>query len=396
MPQAKLNRSALPATNRPPAQRGGRMWALPLGAAGLIAVVAAASLTGPGGAGIAAAHRFLEFYSGVFSLVALSITVLIGLAATDRVVLMIRHRVLLQAAHRSFAITAMVFLAVHVATKVMEGHAHTLDVVVPFLASHRAVYVGLGTVASYLMILATWTGMARGRFAGSAHPGLWRTLHATAYASWVVALAHGLESGRSAKTWVWVSYTGCLILAGIALLVRLNMTWSRRLHVARAQTLSATRPVGGTPPAAPAMATDVALFAMDAADPPPEPAPIREYGPARPAIARVPATEVVHVAAAEAHRGQAPSGVPPCRPIESRPIESRPSASLPNVSGPIAPRRWPHGRTAPAQDRHPVSGHAARSSPGPAIPDLPAGPTRPVALESDDDFIAFLRGEEQW
>jgi hypothetical protein len=402
MPQAKLNRPALPPTHRSPGRPGTGRWALPLGAGALTAAVAAASLTAPGGSAIAAAHRFLEFYSGVFSLVALSTTVLIGLAATDRVILMIRHRVLLQAVHRSMATTAMIFLAVHVAMKVMEGHARGLDVVVPFMASHRVVYVGLGTLASYLMILATWTGLARGRFAGGAHPGLWRALHGTAYASWVCALAHGLESGRSAKTWVVVSYAGCLIMAGLALLVRLHMTWNRRLRVARAQTLNTIKAAGAAPPAAPAMATEIPVSTVDAIQSPSSPVPARQYLPDRPAIARVPA--------AEAARWRASADLPPLRTIESRP-----STWLPGESGPVEPKRWPRGRAASPRNeltavrrvvptsppgppvepakRLPVSGHAARSSPGPAIPELPAGPPAAVEVDSDDDFIAFLRGE---
>jgi hypothetical protein len=216
-----------------------------LGAAIAIAVVGGVlTFTGPGMAVISAVYGFLEFYSGVFSLVSLSIAVMVGLAATDRIVLMVRHRVLLQAVHRATASTAMVFLAVHVFTKIVEGHASVVDVAVPFLASHRVVYVGLGTIASYLMILVTWTGVIRGRFAGSAHPGLWRALHASAYLSWVFALFHGLEAGRHAKTWVTVSYVVCVLLVVLALLVRVSVTWGRRMRSPKAQTTGTIKAVG--------------------------------------------------------------------------------------------------------------------------------------------------------
>jgi hypothetical protein len=216
-----------------------------LGAAVTAALVGAIlTFTGPGMAIIRAVYGFLEFYSGVFSLVALSISVMVGLVATDRIVLLVRHRVLLQAVHRAMATTAMVFLGVHIFTKIVEGHASVIDVVVPFLASHRVVYVGLGTIASYLMILVTWTGIIRGRFAGSAHPGLWRALHASAYFSWVFALFHGLESGRHAKTWVTVSYVVCVIAVGLALLVRLSVSWGRRMRSPKAQTTGTIKAIG--------------------------------------------------------------------------------------------------------------------------------------------------------
>jgi|GEM_PF-3086999 len=227
------------ATFRP----GNRYRSLLLVLGVLAVIVGIASFTGPGDAAIAAAHRFLEFFSGVFSLVALSICVMIGLASTDRVILMIHHRVLMQNVHRAFAMTAMLFLAVHIATKEMESHARLLDIVVPFMAHHRPMYVGFGTIASYLMILATWTGIARGRFAGNA-PGLWRALHATAYVCWLFALGHGLLAGRSAKTWVLVSYGACLVGVGLALMVRLAVRLGRRTRILKAQTTGTIRPVG--------------------------------------------------------------------------------------------------------------------------------------------------------
>ena len=63
---------------------------------------------------ISGARGFLEYYAGVFTLVSLSITVMVGLIATDRMVLSIPHRILLQAAHRGTALTSMAFLGVHI------------------------------------------------------------------------------------------------------------------------------------------------------------------------------------------------------------------------------------------------------------------------------------------
>ncbi|HEY2668855.1 MAG TPA: ferric reductase-like transmembrane domain-containing protein [Rugosimonospora sp.] len=214
-------------------------------AAVVVAIVGAGlTFTGGGKAVISSVYHFLEFYSGVFSLVSLSIAVMVGLAATDRIVLLVRHRVLLQAVHRATASTAMIFLCVHVFTKIVEGHASVVDVVVPFVASHKVVYIGLGTIASYLMFLVTWTGIIRGRFAGSAHPGLWRAVHASAYLSWIFALFHGLESGRQAKTWVTVSYVVCVILVSLALLVRLSVSWGRRMRSPKASTTGTIKAIG--------------------------------------------------------------------------------------------------------------------------------------------------------
>ena len=205
-------------------------------------------VSGPGVSLLSTIFRFLAFYSGVFSLVALSLTVMGGLAATDRIILMVRHRVLAQAVHRAMATAAMVFLAIHILTKIAQGHVTVADVIVPFLADHRAVYIGLGTIASYLMIGLTMTGIMRGRFAGTSRPWVWRALHSVAYLCWPIALLHGLDAGRVAKSWVTVSYALCMVLVGVALIVRMWVIWGRHLRSPHTHTTATMRPVGKMPP----------------------------------------------------------------------------------------------------------------------------------------------------
>ena len=53
---------------------------------------------------------YSEYYMGVICLVSLSITIMIGLVATDRLVLSIRQRVLLQSAHRTTGVIAVAAL----------------------------------------------------------------------------------------------------------------------------------------------------------------------------------------------------------------------------------------------------------------------------------------------
>jgi hypothetical protein len=233
---------------RPKPSTNGRSAAVRLATIGVAGgALAGFAASGPGAAVFGGVYRFLAFYAGVFSLVALSLTVMCGLAATDRLVLMVRHRVVMQAIHRSMATAAMVFLAIHILIKVGQRHASLLDVFVPFLSHHRPVYVGLGTIASYLMAVATGTGVARARFAGISHPWIWRALHASAYACWPIALLHGLNAGRSAKGWVSLSYALCLIIVGLALIARLWVTWGRHLRTPRTRTTAILRPVASHP-----------------------------------------------------------------------------------------------------------------------------------------------------
>ncbi|WP_238425256.1 CPBP family intramembrane glutamic endopeptidase [Micromonospora parastrephiae] len=193
----------------------------------LAALWAATMLTGAGQTAYAYGFFFTEFFAGVIALVSLSLTVMLGLLATDRLVLRISHRVLMQSAHRATGVLGVAGLGFHVLTKIATGRAAATDALVPFVGG-RGLYVGLGTVAALLMVSVIWTGIIRARFAGVGPKWLWRALHSTAYLSWPFAVLHGLNAGRAAAPWVAFSYLGCILLVVLALLVRLSVTIGRR------------------------------------------------------------------------------------------------------------------------------------------------------------------------
>ncbi|WP_327034469.1 ferric reductase-like transmembrane domain-containing protein [Micromonospora ureilytica] len=193
----------------------------------LAALWAAVMLTGTGQTAYAYGFFFTEFFAGVVSLVALSLTVMLGLLATDRLVLRISHRVLMQSAHRATGVLGVAGLGFHVLTKIATGRAAATDALVPFVGG-RGLYVGLGTVAALLMVSVIWTGIVRARFADVGPKWLWRTLHSTAYLAWPFAVFHGLNAGRAAAPWVMFSYLGCILLVVLALLVRFSVTIGRR------------------------------------------------------------------------------------------------------------------------------------------------------------------------
>jgi len=180
----------------------------------------AASGTAAAGVILASLQRFLLAYSGVFALVALTAAVAAGLAATDRLVMSPAGRVTFQAVHRAVSLAAVGFLASHVLLEVLAHRSHVADAVVPFLASGRTLYLGLGTLASDLVLLIVLTGVARRRFA-SRWTAAWRGVHVTAYVAWPMAILHGLLAGRAAKPYVDWSYGACVAAVAVALVVRL-------------------------------------------------------------------------------------------------------------------------------------------------------------------------------
>jgi hypothetical protein len=283
----------------------------------LAALWAAALMSGTGRVAYAYVFYFVEFYGGVFTLVGLSLTVMIGLLATDRLILQARTRVWVQSAHRSLGVVSIANLVFHVLTKVSEDRATMTEALLPFVggtvSGQSVLYMGLGPIAAYLMLAVLWTGLIRRRFAGVGRPWMWRALHSTAYLAWPVALLHGLGAGRPPATWVTVSYLACVVLVAVALLLRLSIRNNRRTQGGRLATSTLStgsismRPVGRTS-STPAIARrrevvpiepepleyedSDTMFAMASLDPPPadiEPpmAPPMERPIARPEPQRV-------------------------------------------------------------------------------------------------------------
>jgi DMSO/TMAO reductase YedYZ heme-binding membrane subunit len=189
----------------------------------VIAGVAASGVTPRGRDVLLATQHFMLFYSGVLALVALTTAVGVGVVATDRIVMTPGHRVIAQAVHRAVSFGALAFLITHIVLEILAHRSHVIDAVVPFLAQGRRFYIGLGTIASDLVVVLIITGIARGRFA-SRRPGTWRAIHAVAYLMWPLSIVHGLLAGRKAHPYVDWSYGACVALVALALMIRFVAT----------------------------------------------------------------------------------------------------------------------------------------------------------------------------
>lgn len=205
-------------------QRPSKLSLVVLIASALVALWAVSMLTRAGR--VAYVHIFfvVDFFAGVFALVSLSISIMLGLVATDRIVLKPPHRVLVQAAHRTTGVLAVAFLALHILTQISLKRVGALDVLIPFFGS---LYVGYGSLAAILMVGVLVTGAVRSFFLGG-KPWVWRALHSIGYISWPIALVHGLNAGRPAKGWVIGSYLACVGFVAVGLLVRFYLNYGRR------------------------------------------------------------------------------------------------------------------------------------------------------------------------
>jgi len=95
--------------------------------------------------------------------------------------------------HRNLSLTAVLFLALHIVTAVVDPFTHLgwLAAVVPFSSYYRTFWLGLGVIAFELLIAITVTSLVRGLIGLSA----WRAIHWLSYASWPIAVLHGFGTG---------------------------------------------------------------------------------------------------------------------------------------------------------------------------------------------------------
>ena len=167
---------------------------------------------------------YLTRGTGAVTLVLLTLSVAIGVANVRRVHTERMPRFVIDAVHRSASLLALAFLAVHIVTSVLDPFApiRLIDAVVPFISAYRPVWLGMGAIASDLLIAVALTSVLRRRFGQRA----WRATHWLAYACWPVALVHGLGTGSDAKTtWMLALTTGSVLVVLAAVALRVAGGW---------------------------------------------------------------------------------------------------------------------------------------------------------------------------
>ncbi|MGH3214415.1 MAG: hypothetical protein ACRDL9_07540, partial [Trebonia sp.] len=187
----------------------------------VVVIIAFLALTGTGHVIDAATQDFMLYYAGVFTLIALCASVALGLVATDRMILNPGHRIWAQSAHRAASFGALTFLIIHIVTEILAQRVHVLDAFVPFLSPFRTFYIGLGTIASDLILLLVITGILRKRFTANGNAWRWRAIHYASYVAFVFGVWHGLLGGRPGKPYVDWSYGFVVALVALGLAVRI-------------------------------------------------------------------------------------------------------------------------------------------------------------------------------
>jgi predicted ferric reductase len=176
------------------------------------------------------AYWYLTRSTGVVALVLLTLAVAVGVLDVARIGGPRWPRFVVDGVHRTASLLAVVFLAVHIVTAVLDSFApiSLIDAFVPFTGQYRPIWLGLGALASDLLLAVALTSVARGRLGH----GAWRAAHWLAYACWPIAVIHGFGTGSDvAAVWLEAIYVGCIVVVLGAVLARVVIGWPREIGV---------------------------------------------------------------------------------------------------------------------------------------------------------------------
>ena len=179
--------------------------------------------------------------AGVVSLLLLTGVVCLGVLTSVRWGSAAWPRFLTAQLHGNVALLSVVFLAVHIVSAILDPYVSLgwLSAVDPFSAANRTVWLGLGVIAFDLLAALILTSLARHRIGHHT----WRAVHWLAYASWPLAIVHGLGTGSDALApWMLAIDAVCLGAVSAAMLLRLA---GARGQTARALDPAPSLPQGG-------------------------------------------------------------------------------------------------------------------------------------------------------
>jgi predicted ferric reductase len=168
--------------------------------------------------------------TGLIALVLLTATIVLGVLGPLRVSSPGWPRFAIRTLHRDLALLSIVVIALHVVTIVLDTDVHVplSTAVLPFGSPFQPVWMALGAVAFDLLIAIVLTSLLRRQFGER----VWRLTHWLTYASWPLAVAHGLGTGSdSARAWALAMTFGCCAIVAVAALTRAQHALHPRPHV---------------------------------------------------------------------------------------------------------------------------------------------------------------------
>jgi sulfoxide reductase heme-binding subunit YedZ len=160
------------------------------------------------------AYWYLARGTGAIALILLTASVVIGILGSLRFSAVRWPRFAVDTVHRDVSLLVIVLLVVHIVTSVLDSFApiSLAASVIPFGSSYRPLWLGLGALSFDLLLALVVTSLVRRRLGYQR----WRAVHWLAYASWPVAVLHGLGTGSDTRVWWMLALTAACLAAVVA------------------------------------------------------------------------------------------------------------------------------------------------------------------------------------
>jgi methionine sulfoxide reductase heme-binding subunit len=160
--------------------------------------------------------------AGAVSLILLTAVVCLGIVSALRWSSPSWPRFLTVGLHRNLTLLALVVLALHIVIAVVDPYTSLgwRAALIPFAVGYRRFWLGLGSIALYLILALVVTSLLRTVI------GLrvWRFVHWAAYACWPIAMAHGMGTGSDfGLTWMDALDVVCAAAVATAVVLRLRV-----------------------------------------------------------------------------------------------------------------------------------------------------------------------------
>ncbi len=141
--------------------------------------------------------------AGVVALVAVAVSVILGLLMANGLPRRKGATRIMLALHESTALAGLVAISVHGIALLGDPWMHPTvkQIAIPFTIAYRPFWTGLGIIAGFVAALLGLSFYARKRIG----PRLWRRVHRATIAVWVLGVAHTIGAGTDgSQRWMQV------------------------------------------------------------------------------------------------------------------------------------------------------------------------------------------------
>ncbi len=158
--------------------------------------------------------------AGVTSYILLGLLSVTGMFLTTGILFRIMSPATAWSLHRAIGSVLLFSVLLHVGALLFDTYIglHLKDLLIPFISTYKPLYMGLGIIGFYLLLLVLATSL----YTMTRHAKFWRFVHAFSFPMFALIFLHSFFLGTDSKTW-WMHsiYWGSAILVGLAVFYRL-------------------------------------------------------------------------------------------------------------------------------------------------------------------------------